>query len=130
MREASKRLHMAFTTFKRKAKKLNIYNPNQGLKGERKKSGRKILLEDIITGKVPYRNTNKLKQRLIDSNYLKDECVICGFNEKRHLLDKYSVCELHHIDGNHNNNKLNNLEILCPNHHALTFNFRFCKHKK
>jgi hypothetical protein len=28
--------------------------------------------------------------------------------------------ELHHKDGNHYNNELSNLEILCPNCHAVS----------
>ena len=32
--------------------------------------------------------------------------------------------EIHHIDGNHKNNHLENLQILCPNCHALTNNYR------
>ena len=32
--------------------------------------------------------------------------------------------EIHHIDGNHKNNKLENLQILCPNCHSLTTNYR------
>lgn len=31
--------------------------------------------------------------------------------------------ELHHKDGNHYNNDLSNLEILCPNCHAQTDNY-------
>jgi 5-methylcytosine-specific restriction endonuclease McrA len=31
--------------------------------------------------------------------------------------------ELHHIDGNHNNNDLSNIQLLCPNCHAQTDNF-------
>ena len=34
------------------------------------------------------------------------------------------VLELHHIDGNHSNNELSNLTLLCPNCHALTDNYR------
>lgn len=34
------------------------------------------------------------------------------------------VFELHHIDGNRNNNSLDNLMILCPNCHSQTDNFR------
>lgn len=32
--------------------------------------------------------------------------------------------ELDHIDGNHQNNALQNLRLLCPNCHALTPTFR------
>ena len=31
---------------------------------------------------------------------------------------------LHHIDGDNTNNKLENLQILCPNCHTMTDNYR------
>ena len=34
-------------------------------------------------------------------------------------MGKPLVLELHHIDNNHNNNELSNLEVLCPNCHAM-----------
>lgn len=33
------------------------------------------------------------------------------------------VIQLHHIDGNRNNNSLDNLEMLCPNCHSQTENY-------
>lgn len=38
--------------------------------------------------------------------------------------------EVHHIDGNHLNSELNNLQLLCYNCHALTDNFRGRNTKK
>ena len=38
--------------------------------------------------------------------------------------------EVHHIDGNRKNNELNNLQLLCPNCHSYTSNFRSLNHKK
>ena len=32
--------------------------------------------------------------------------------------------EIHHKDGNHNNNLLDNLQLLCPNCHSYTDNWR------
>lgn len=32
--------------------------------------------------------------------------------------------EIHHKDGNHNNNSLDNLQLLCPNCHSYTENYR------
>ena len=32
--------------------------------------------------------------------------------------------ELHHINGNHNDNRLENLQFLCPNCHSFTDNYR------
>jgi len=39
-------------------------------------------------------------------------------------LEKDIPLELHHIDGDHSNNELSNLTLLCPNCHALTDNYR------
>ena len=38
--------------------------------------------------------------------------------------------ELHHINGNNMDNCLENLQLLCPNCHALTDNYRGKKNKK
>ena len=39
-------------------------------------------------------------------------------------LDKPIPLEIHHIDGNNKNNDKNNLQLLCPNCHALTPNYK------
>ena len=39
--------------------------------------------------------------------------------------DDNPVLELHHIDGNHENNTLENCILLCPNCHSLTENYKF-----
>lgn len=44
-------------------------------------------------------------------------------------LKKLEACaesiqtEIHHIDGDATNNKEQNLQVLCPNHHAMTEHF-------
>lgn len=46
----------------------------------------------------------------------------CGWNE----INPYTgliPLQIHHIDGNCLNNEENNLELLCPNCHALTENY-------
>jgi hypothetical protein len=47
----------------------------------------------------------------------------CGFNTP-HPIDGESVLEVNHIDGNGANHKPSNLEVICPNHHALTESYR------
>jgi 5-methylcytosine-specific restriction endonuclease McrA len=37
--------------------------------------------------------------------------------------------EVHHIDGDRTNNSLENLQLLCPNCHSYTTNFRKPKNK-
>ena len=46
----------------------------------------------------------------------------CGCN----FINPYtglSILQIHHIDGDATNNKEQNLQVLCPNHHAMTEHF-------
>jgi hypothetical protein len=46
------------------------------------------------------------------------KCLCCGWNEDERIL------EVHHIDGNRNNNSVNNLCILCPTcHRKITLGY-------
>lgn len=51
------------------------------------------------------------------------QCELCGWH-KRNIYSDTIPLELHHKDGNRDNNKEENLQILCPNCHALTPNYR------
>lgn len=77
MSEACSKLGLSFTTFKRYAQKFDCYKPNQGLKGISKGKSLKIKTIDILAGKYPQYQTFKLKKRLIEEGYIKDECCIC-----------------------------------------------------
>lgn len=63
----------------------------------------------------------KLKQRLIQEGYFEHKCYNC--NNYLWLGNPIPI-ELEHKDGNHQNNKLENLTLLCPNCHALTETYR------
>lgn len=60
-------------------------------------------------------------------NYLLEKfdysCYKCGFNI-RHPDDGRTILEINHIDGNGLNHSPDNLEVLCPNCHALTSTYR------
>ena len=43
----------------------------------------------------------------------------CGWGEKNKFSNTVPI-ELEHIDGNSENNQLDNLKLLCPNCHSLT----------
>jgi hypothetical protein len=43
-------------------------------------------------------------------------CVICGFDK---------IVDIHHLDGNKQNNSENNLIGLCPNHHRMINNYKY-----
>lgn len=76
---------------------------------------RQYTLEEALVENSPYRTTYHLKHRLFDSNLKEQKCEICGYTEN---------LELHHINGNPYDNRLENLQILCPNCHAKTDNYR------
>lgn len=66
----------------------------------------------------PHKNSNKLKKRLFREGIKQKQCEICG------LTDTSITLELHHINGDPTDNRLENLQILCPNCHSKTSNFR------
>lgn len=71
--------------------------------------------ELLVAGKQ--RNRNHLKQRLYDAGLKVQRCETCG-------LDRWNgrpiPLALHHVNGDRNDNRLQNLEILCPNCHSQT----------
>lgn len=123
---AAQRLNMRFSTFKRYAQKFNCYNPNQGGRGTHKKSSKGYDLQDILNGKYPEYQSYKLRYKLIESGLKQNKCECCGISEWN---GKSINMELHHIDGNSFNQSLDNLQMLCPNCHSQTDNFR-AKNKK
>jgi hypothetical protein len=50
------------------------------------------------------------------------KCTRCGFDERRPCGS--TILEIDHIDGNHQNSVIENLQVLCPNCHALTPKYR------
>lgn len=64
--------------------------------------------------------SHRLKIKLIENNIKECKCEICGIKE---WLGKPIKLHLHHKDGDHSNNELENLELLCPNCHSYTDNY-------
>lgn len=71
-------------------------------------------------------NTYKRKNLLISSGQKRHACEECEYTMWN---NKPIPIELHHIDGDNDNNDLSNLKILCPNCHAQTANYK-SKNKK
>lgn len=74
-------------------------------------------LDEVLQKNVIY-SSNTLKNRLIKNNLKENKCEVCGISGEDVIL------ELHHINGNHYDNRLENLQLLCPNCHSKTTNFR------
>jgi Zn finger protein HypA/HybF involved in hydrogenase expression len=96
--------------------KLNLdYKGNQGGKGIKCDPNYKTALEYIESG--AYISSHKLRQKLFKDKIKEKKCEECGVTEWN---NKKLEFELHHKDGNHYNNELTNLIILCPNCHSQT----------
>ena len=46
----------------------------------------------------------------------------CGWNERHPITGNVPIAT-HHLDGNSDNNRPENLRLLCPNEHSLTTNY-------
>jgi hypothetical protein len=65
-------------------------------------------------------NRHHLKQRLLASGLKSHRCEVCGIEEWR---GKPISMSLHHINGDGDDNRLENLQLLCANCHSQTPNF-------
>lgn len=84
-----------------------------------KQNGVALPLDKILTKDSEY-NRTKLKERLVKEGLKKYECECCGITEWN---GKPITLQLHHINGIHNDHRLSNLQLLCPNCHSQTENF-------
>ena len=92
------------------------------LRGKTHTYGTRPLDQVLVHRKVE--NTWRLKNRLLQEGIKEPQCERCG---KTRWLGEPIPLELHHKDGDRTNNTLPNIELLCPNCHALTDNYRGSK---
>jgi HNH endonuclease len=67
-----------------------------------------------------YRSRHNVKLRLIGTGLKQNRCELCGLTEWRG--EPLSMA-LHHVNGDGRDNRLENLQLLCPNCHSQTENF-------
>lgn len=77
-------------------------------------------IEEILVKGSTYQSY-KLKLRLFQENLKEKRCERCG----RTMWQGFDIpLEVHHINGDNKDNRIENLSILCPNCHALTDSYR------
>lgn len=64
-------------------------------------------------------SSSQVRKRLLEERG--SICELCGIVD---WLDKEITFEVHHLDGDGDNNNLENLQVLCPNCHSQTPDYR------
>ncbi len=73
----------------------------------------------LVVGRTATKR-NHLKLRLVGAGLKSNRCEECGITEWR---ERPLSMALHHRNGDRNDNRLANLQMLCPNCHSQTHNF-------
>ena len=85
-----------------------------------------LYIQDYLKGmnngsNKDFTTSGHLRRYLFEqSNY---KCNKCGLSQYHPITNK-TILQIHHVDGNWTNNKLENLQVLCPNCHAMSDTFR------
>lgn len=66
------------------------------------------------------RSRNHVKRRLVRMGLKENRCERCGIDQ---WLGQPLSIALHHVNGDGSDNRLENLQMLCPNCHSQTENF-------
>lgn len=102
---------------KRKLAELNI-DTSTWSRQTKGKSYLTIPLEEILRGKHPSYSRFSLKQRLLKEGIKSNKCEECGLEGTWN--GKPINMHIDHINGKHDDHRLNNLKMLCPNCHSQT----------
>ena len=115
---AARYLNVSYLTYRKYAKLYGIFENHKNPRGFGITKGPNtkctVKIEDILSGKNPNYDINRLKTRLLRGNYLEEECMRCHFRERRFTDHKVPLI-MNFRDSNPKNKKLTNLELLCYN---------------
>lgn len=84
-------------------------------------SQEKYSLDEVFIQNSPV-SQKVLRGYIERHNILEYKCQVCGCDG--HWQGGRIALEIHHINGDNKDNRIENLQYLCPNCHALTDNYR------
>lgn len=119
MKRAADSVGLSYRVFKRQATLLGLFKPNPSRKGLPRPASRTCILECLAKGTKD--SGSSIKARLIRDGHKIDRCEVCNLSPEWN--GRVLSLQLDHIDGNHQNNSLENLRIICPNCHTQTDTF-------
>lgn len=120
-----KRADRAFIEKHAKRLSLDLSHIKWGF-GKSKINNVKRPLNEVLTMNSTYYSTHHLKSRLLNEGLLLPYCDICKLSM---WLGKFISLQLNHINGDRLDNRIENLQILCPNCHSQTNNYAGKKNK-
>lgn len=82
-------------------------------------SSKEKSLNEVLVENSSYSRTS-LKKKLLKNKILDYKCSICGIKDWN---EKPISLQLDHINGIYNDNRIENLRLLCPNCHSQTENY-------
>ncbi len=94
---------------------------NKGKTWSKVKDLSEVLVENSTYSTGLHRSSYQLKNQLFKLGYKEKICEVCKNTE---WIGHKIPLELHHINGNKYDNRIENLQILCPNCHSFTDNYR------
>lgn len=106
-------------TLKRKIKEYNLDISHFTFKREQKTCHKHTSIEEYLNNSIAIK-TAKLKERLLKEGFKVNKCERCGITEWQGAP---IIIQLHHVNGDSKDNRLENLQMLCPNCHSQTDNY-------